>query len=337
MFFPTHGKIILSGINQHLTTAARTAANGGSDSMEHFIEFLKEFIRDFKSLVLFVFVILIAIAIIGAIPFPYGESKVKELSISQRALFGLASVAWLLVAGLVNKYLPPTSQTPPDNPVWKQRFEEKQEEFSEEPKRERELLMRINIDGTRLTIFRGDITTARVDVIVSSDDNYFQAAGGVAKAILRKAGSMVKSELSRFAPKEELAPFARKVELGHLAVTSGGRLSQYIFHTVVLDLDQDLWPDEDIIRTATRNCLACGRALGLKSIAFPILGGGTASKQLTSAQSFQCITNEIANFVASSGASYEHIDVYVFTLKDVDGDPKALVENALRDARTSAT
>ena len=197
--------------------------------------------------------------------------------------------------------------------------------------------MRINIDDTKLAVFKGDITTARVDAIVSSDDNYFQAAGGVAKAILRKAGSTVKSELSRFAPKEELSPFTRKVELGHLVVTSGGRLSQYIFHTVVLDLDQALWPDEDAIRTATRNCLTCGKALGLKSIAFPILGGGTASKDLTPAQSFQYIMNEITNFVASSETGYEHIDVHVFTLKDVDGDPTSLVENALRDARTLAT
>jgi len=303
-----------------------------------FLKFLKGLTQEFKSLVLFGFVILIAIAIIGAIPFPYGESKVRELSTSQRAFFGLASVLWLAVAGAVDRYLlKPTPMPPPDNPEYDQRLREKQEEFSEEPKRERELLIRMLIDDTRLAIFRGDITTARVDAIVSSDDNYFQAAGGVAKAILSKAGSTVKSELSRFTPKEERAPFARKVELGHLVVTSGGRLSQYIFHTVVLDLDRELWPDEDIIRTATRNCLACGRALGLKSIAFPVLGGGTASKQLTPAQSFQCITNEIANFVASSGASYEHIDVYVFTLKDVDGDPTSLVENALRDARTLAT
>ena len=142
--------------------------------------------------------------------------------------------------------------------------------------------------------------------------------------------------LGRFKPKEKLEHLARKVELGHIVVTSGGKLKcQYVFHAAIVDPFQDVWPDEDLVRTATRNCLTCGRALGLKSIAFPILGGGTASNpDMAPAQSFQYITNEIAKF-ARSEANYEYIQVYVYKLKDVNGNPTPLVDNALGQTSSS--
>jgi O-acetyl-ADP-ribose deacetylase (regulator of RNase III) len=168
--------------------------------------------------------------------------------------------------------------------------------------------------------------TARTDILVSSDDNYLQAKGGVAKAILDKAGSVVEAELAR----RRRHPLRQ----GDIAVTGGGLTgARAILHPAIIDLDQSRYPNQSLIRKVVRRSLSCAVALGAGSIAFPVLGGGTASKYLEPWESIQAIVGETLDHVRGSDTrtmgGLIYIALYVYDPKDIKGDINALIEGAL--------
>ena len=85
-------------------------------------------------------------------------------------------------------------------------------------------LMKSMISNNRfLEIIQGDITTAKVDVIVNAANRELIPGGGVDGAIHRAAGPQLEQEVHTYAP----------LEIGKVVITPGYNLpSPYVMHWV---------------------------------------------------------------------------------------------------------
>lgn len=122
---------------------------------------------------------------------------------------------------------------------------------------------------SRLTIEFGDITSAKSQVIVSSDDYYISMGGGVSAAILHAGGQEIMIDAAKKVP----------AKLGDVIVTTAGRLqAQYVFHAITLErsADRGRTPAKQIVRDTVSRCFDLLDALGLNSIALPAIGAGIA-------------------------------------------------------------
>lgn len=124
------------------------------------------------------------------------------------------------------------------------------------------------IGASRLNIDFGDIVHVNADVIVSSDDSWLSAGGGVSAAIRQASGTAAIVDATKWTP----------CRLGDIAVTTAGALpAKLIFHVVTITDGE--WPSEGwlkFITLTTTRCLDRMQALGLRSIALPALGTGAA-------------------------------------------------------------
>ena len=90
--------------------------------------------------------------------------------------------------------LPEIAQPLGVDPEYGRRFKEAQERDKRAREKLRDLIPAKaiiadrDVERTHLNVLLGSILDASVDVLVSSDDNHLQAKGGVARAILNKAG-----------------------------------------------------------------------------------------------------------------------------------------------------
>ena len=125
------------------------------------------------------------------------------------------------------------------------------------------------------------------DVLVSSDDNYLTMGGGVSAALRHAAGPAVEVDAGKHTP----------LKLGDVAVTTAGKLkAKYIFHGVTLELDEFSGPDEACLRAIVDRCLELAEALGLRRVAFPALGTGTA--QFPFELAAEAMTKAVADFLS---------------------------------------
>lgn len=113
-----------------------------------------------------------------------------------------------------------------------------------------------------LRIAKGDITTFEGDAVVNAANDRLILGSGVAGAIRRRGGPEIQEECDRHGP----------IRVGEAAVTGAGELPvKYVIHAAVLGAEPASY---DSVRRATRAALARARELGLKTVAFPLLGTG---------------------------------------------------------------
>src|SRR5215469_1608179 len=125
----------------------------------------------------------------------------------------------------------------------------------------------LQISGSALRVFFGDLTTVTADALVSSDDTNLTMSGGVSEDLRRVGGE----EIIRQA--HEQTPLA----LGDVAVTTAGLLkATLLFHAVVLDRADWKLTTKELIRDVVQKCLSLCDERKLRSIAFPALATGTA-------------------------------------------------------------
>jgi O-acetyl-ADP-ribose deacetylase (regulator of RNase III) len=176
------------------------------------------------------------------------------------------------------------------------------------------------IGQSRLLVINDDICNAATDIVVSSDDNYFTARDGVSKLLLDKLGPSVRRELEHYR--------SVRFRQGQLAITTGGDWGRRaVIHAAVIDLDNDLYPTQEAIRTLTRRSLECAVALGAGSIAFPVLGGGYATKRMSPSDCVNVMVTEMLAFMGAEGRDRDQlhgIKLYIFNPKDNAGLPKVV-------------
>jgi O-acetyl-ADP-ribose deacetylase (regulator of RNase III) len=151
---------------------------------------------------------------------------------------------------------------------------------------------RYEANGFKIEVYVGAITKLprRVGAIVSSDDNYLSAGGGVSAAIRRAAGDpSIETRAKAMLDKD-----GRSIlRVGSIFVTPAGNLNaERIVHAVVIDLDRGITPDVTIVRTAVSAALE--EAADLASIALPLLGSGAGG--LATEDSAMSIADEIVEF-----------------------------------------
>ena len=111
----------------------------------------------------------------------------------------------------------------------------------------------------------GDITEVEADIIVNPANTELKHGGGVARAILQKAG-------------EELEKESRKigfVPLGEFALTTAGKLkAKAVLHLPTIDYREGRKITYGELEKVWRKALEHCQKQGFKSIATPLLGTG---------------------------------------------------------------
>ncbi len=117
-----------------------------------------------------------------------------------------------------------------------------------------------------LFMIQEDITRIKVDAIVDPTDSWFSGSGGTDYAIHRAAGPGLQEELQFLSP----------LETGKAVITSGYDLSaKYIIHTVGPIWEGGDNNEAELLADCYRNSMKLALGKGCRSIAFPIISGGT--------------------------------------------------------------
>jgi O-acetyl-ADP-ribose deacetylase (regulator of RNase III) len=147
----------------------------------------------------------------------------------------------------------------------------------------------------------GDLPNHRADALVSSDDNYLTMGGGVSQALAVVGGRQIAADAQKHVP----------LKLGDVAVTTAGSLpAKYIFHGITIDLDTMTYPDAACLDAIVMRCLTLAEALGLRHVAFPALGTGTAGFPFE--QAAQTMTKRVADFLSRDARHLDHVTLVLF-------------------------
>ena len=117
-----------------------------------------------------------------------------------------------------------------------------------------------------LSIIRGDITRLNVDAIVAPTDGRYSGSGGADGAIHRAAGRRLRWDLAR----------RKGLAVGEAIITNGYKLpSKYLILTrgPVWEGGED--GEAELLALCYENCLALAKENGCRSVAFPLISGGT--------------------------------------------------------------
>jgi len=124
------------------------------------------------------------------------------------------------------------------------------------------------INGTVVSLARGDITKQTTDAIVNAANSSLMGGGGVDGAIHRAGGPTILEECL------QIRKLQGGCDAGKAVITSGGNLpAQYVIHTV-----GPVWRggghEATVLASAYRNSLTLAAQYTLKSIAFPSISTG---------------------------------------------------------------
>ena len=125
----------------------------------------------------------------------------------------------------------------------------------------------ILVDGRRLELSRGDITTERVDAIANAANDRLRGGGGVDGAIHRAAGPGLLDELRRRYP--DGTPTGTAV-----ATDAHDLPARWVLHAVGPVWRGGLEGEPELLASAYRSCLRLADELGARSVAFPAISMG---------------------------------------------------------------
>ena len=248
----------------------------------------------------------LGLALLGTNPLKPAET----LTVWVRIAFAALGLALFLAPRFAGSRPTDVPKAPPSTAEYEERFRKTQQAISTITP-EHKVVAERQIGGAMFQILSDDILNARVDVIVSSDDNHFTARGGVAKAIVGRAGSDVEHQLVSFR--------RHAFRQGDLAVTTGGNSEwRAVLHPAVIDLDENRYPTAEVLNLVVQRLLFCANAMGARRIAFPVLGGGTASKHMTAQESAEVMTQTIIAFLQNqrTGDKFSYVALYAFKADD---------------------
>lgn len=166
-------------------------------------------------------------------------------------------------------------------------------------------------NNSSVTIKFGDIVSSKAEVIVSSDDTLLTMSGGVSHAIKKAAGNQISNDTHKMLP----------AKIGDVVISSAGDLEcKYIFHCLTIDdkFLTDTWaglnvPTEDrvdnIVRSCINRCFQLVSALNIKSIAFPVIGSGSANMPFKSV--IEIMADEMFHCLQETNRNIE-IELFIY-------------------------
>jgi len=128
---------------------------------------------------------------------------------------------------------------------------------------------RVLASGRVIRLVHGDITEERVDAIVNAANSQLQHGGGVAAAIARKGGDVIRQESEAWVRQHGPVP------TGRAAITSAGALPcRAVIHAV-----GPIWRgggegEEEQLRSAALSSFALATERGFASLALPAISAG---------------------------------------------------------------
>ncbi|XFA73019.1 serine/threonine-protein kinase [Thermosynechococcaceae cyanobacterium Okahandja] len=140
------------------------------------------------------------------------------------------------------------------------------------------------------TIGFGNLVEQRVDALVSSDDEWLSMGGGVSAQLSRVAGPDYRKMARQYAP----------VRPGRAVVTPAGSLpARFVLHGITMGQWKDEWvnPSRDLLNEIMESCFYHADTLGLRSIAFPLLGTGAGqfSREVCLDTMFRFLARKLAH------------------------------------------
>ncbi len=170
-------------------------------------------------------------------------------------------------------------------------------------------------DDIRLTVCVGDLTEFTGDAIVNPANTKLLMGGGVAGVIKRKGGEEIEREALKHAP----------VPIGKAVTTGAGKLKcKYVIHSPTVEEPASPSSPEKVY-LATKAALEEAKRVGVKSIAFPLMGAGVGG--LTPEQSIESMSRAFLE-------SGKGLEIYVVVLsRDI---LKTLIQR-LKDLKWSQT
>lgn len=125
--------------------------------------------------------------------------------------------------------------------------------------------MEIILDGTTISLIRGDITREDTDAIVNAANSRLAGGGGVDGAIHAAGGPAIMEECRKIG----------SCPTGTAVITTGGRLkAKFVIHTVGPIYRDGKHGEPRLLESAYRSSLQLAFERGLKSVAFPSISTG---------------------------------------------------------------
>ena len=122
---------------------------------------------------------------------------------------------------------------------------------------------------SKISLFKGDITTLKVDAIVNAANNSLLGGGGVDGAIHRAGGPAILQECMEIRKKQGGCP------TGEAVITTGGKLSaRFVIHTVGPVWQGGNRNESLLLKRCYENSLKLAASHQLNSIAFPNISTG---------------------------------------------------------------
>lgn len=122
----------------------------------------------------------------------------------------------------------------------------------------------------KITVLKGDITTARVDAVVNAANSSLLGGGGVDGAIHRAAGPELLAECIQLRADR----YPDGLPRGQAVATAAGKLpADWVIHTVgpVYSRNEDR---SEVLASCYRESLREAQRIGATSIAFPAISAG---------------------------------------------------------------
>lgn len=152
--------------------------------------------------------------------------------------------------------------------------------------------------GSRIRLFKGDITKISCDAIVNAANNSLLGGGGVDGAIHRVAGPALLEECRTL----------KGCQTGEAKITSGYKLSsKYVIHTAGPIWKGGHKDEHELLAKSYRNSLLLARDKKLASVAFPAISTGAYHFPID--QATNIAITEVKRFIEKYSEPHEVIFV----------------------------
>jgi len=172
--------------------------------------------------------------------------------------------------------------------------------------------METKVNGTTVSLVRGDITLESTDAIVNAANTRLAGGGGVDGAIHRAGGPAIMAECRKIGG----CPAGRAV------ITTGGLLkARYVVHTVGPIYRDGAHGEPGLLESAYLESLKIALQNGVTSIAFPSISTGTYGYPVSGAAPIALKT--VIDFIRKN-KGFILIRFVLFSQKDLDAYSNAL-------------
>lgn len=158
--------------------------------------------------------------------------------------------------------------------------------------------------GSRVSLWKGDITRLEIDAIVNAANNSLLGGGGVDGAIHSAAGKLLLRECATL----------NGCDTGMAKITAGYNLpAKYVIHTV-----GPVGEKQTLLETAYSSCLRLIQEYNLTTIAFPCISTGIYG--YPNEKACEVALSTVKNFLTTTpyGPNVERVIFCLFLDKDVE-------------------